>query len=109
MNVVDFLAEINKLDVEHRSGTNKLMLGEDFAVDVRLANGVHKPRKHTCSHDEFTYVISGEVDMWVEGETTRLTAGQGILVEAGVLHVTLAQPGASWMLVSKPHQHVYFE
>lgn len=109
MGAIDFFAEVEKLRAEHRAGTTNLLVGDEFTIDVRLANGVHKPRKHTCSQDEFTYVLSGEVEMWVEGESTLLTAGQGFLVEAGRLHNTYPKPGASWMLVSKPHKHVYFE
>ena len=109
MPAMDFLAQVEKLREEHKAGTNQLMVGEDFTIDVRLANGVHTPRKHTCSRDEFTYVLSGEVEMWVEGESTLLTAGQGFLVEAGRLHNTYPKPGASWLLVAKGHEHVYFE
>ena len=109
MEAIDFFAEVQKLVETHTAGTNQLLVGDSFTVDVRVANGVHKPREHTCSQDEFTYVLSGEVDMKVEERITRLTAGQGLLVKAGVRHNTLPQPGASWLLIAKPHKHHYFE
>ncbi len=109
MEIVDFFGTVNDLIDRHIAGTDKLMVGDSFNVDVRVANGVHKPREHTCSQDEFTYVLSGEVEMVVEGEHSLLTAGQGVLVRAGDRHNTLPKPGASWLLIAKPHKHHYFE
>lgn len=109
MRKVDFMAEAGKLEAEHRSGTDKLLETGDFNVDVRVENGTHKPREHICSADEFTYVLYGEVNMKVGDEITTLTAGQGFWVKAGVRHNTLAKPGASWLLIARPHKHTYFE
>ncbi len=109
MEIIDFLQMRDGLFEKHIAGTDKLMEADSFTVDLRVANGKHKPREHTCSQDEFTYVLDGEVEMVVEGEHSLLHAGQGILVKAGKRHNTLPREGASWMLIAKPHKHHYFE
>ncbi len=107
---MDFVKECEKLFAENKSGTNGLLKADNFTVDVRAGNGIHTPRLHICSQDEFTYVLSGEVEMYVEGEgSTLLTAGQGLLIKSGIKHKTLAREGATWLLISTPHKHHYFE
>lgn len=106
---MDFFKECEKLLEEGKAGTAGLIRGADFDIDVRVANGKHKPRLHICSRDEFTYVLSGEVEMLVDGQSSLLKAGEGILVKAGVVHNTLPREGASWMLIAAPHKHHYLE
>lgn len=107
---MDFIKECEKLFAEGKSGTNGLLKADNFNIDVRVGNGIHKPRLHICSQDEFTYVLSGEVEMYVEGDgSTLLTTGQGLLIKSGIKHKTLARDGATWLLISAPHKHHYFE
>ena len=109
MEVFDYQKIIDQLREENKSGTDQYLPCDTFTVDVRIGNGVHTPREHICSQDEFTFVMKGEVEMYVDGTTTLLHAGQGLLVKAGVRHKTNYKPDAEWLLISKPHKHHYFE
>lgn len=99
--------EIEKLRAAGRTRTSNLFHADDFCVDIRLATAPGTRREHFCSEDEFTYILSGSVDMKVEGVINHLEAGDAFMVKAGVEHVMLPSEGASWLLVSKPHRHYH--
>ena len=51
---------------------------------VRYEPGV-APRLHRTSSIDYAVVLAGEIDMELDGETVRLTAGD-VLVQRGTLH-----------------------
>ena len=109
MDVINFYDEMARLEANDTPGTRDLLKADCFNVEVRDYSEKHTPRLHTCSQDEFTYVLKGEIDMVVEEETHHLKAGEGILVQAGKKHDTRPCEGASWMLVAKePHAHHFY-
>jgi quercetin dioxygenase-like cupin family protein len=110
MSAINFYQEVNKLKDSGSPGTSNLVEADCFSLDVRVFSDKHQPRPHTCSQDEFTYVLNGEVEMQVGNDITRLKAGEGILVKAGERHDTRPCEGASWLLIAKqPHKHHYFK
>jgi quercetin dioxygenase-like cupin family protein len=45
------------------------------------------------------YVVSGKGRLWENGEERRIEAGDCALIEAGVPHATLPEPGTTMQLV----------
>jgi mannose-6-phosphate isomerase-like protein (cupin superfamily) len=110
MDAVNFFQEADKLREAGSAGTNLLVQADCFSVDVRIFDAKRRQRLHTCSQDEFFCVLKGEVVIKAGTDSTRLKEGEGIVVKAGVKHITLPGEGASWLLVAKqPHKHHYYE
>jgi quercetin dioxygenase-like cupin family protein len=106
MSAINFYQEVNRLNDSGLTGTNNLVQADCFSIDVRIFSDKHQPKPHTCSQDEFTYVLKGEVEMQVGEGITHLKEGEGILVKGGEKHDTRPSEGASWLLIAKqPHKH----
>lgn len=110
MSAINFYQEANKLNDSGSAGTHLLVQADCFSIDVRVFNDKQLPRPHTCSQDEFFYVLKGEVEIEAGNELTRLKEGEGMLIKAGEKHETRMSEGASWLLIAKqPHKHHYYK
>jgi mannose-6-phosphate isomerase-like protein (cupin superfamily) len=110
MSAINFYQEANKLNDSGSAGTHLLVQADCFSLDVRVYNDKQRPRLHTCSQDEFFYVLKGEVEIQAGNDLTRLKEGEGILIKAGEKHKTTTSVGASWLLIAKqPHKHHHYE
>jgi mannose-6-phosphate isomerase-like protein (cupin superfamily) len=110
MSAVNFYQEAKKLNDCGSPGTNLLVQADCFSIDVRIFSDKHRPRLHTCSQDEFFYVLKGEVEIQAGDDITHLKEGEGTLIKAGEKHDTRPGVGASWLLIAKqPHKHHYYE
>lgn len=65
---------------------------------VRLRGRDRSPHRHPHSR-EAMYVVSGKGRLWENGEERRIEAGDCALIEAGVPHATLPEPGTTMQLV----------
>jgi quercetin dioxygenase-like cupin family protein len=78
---------------------------EDARVDgfcmrvVRLQGGRRRsPHRHPHSQ-EAIYVVTGSGVLWEEGVARKVEAGDCALIDAGVAHATIPDPGTSMELV----------
>lgn len=65
---------------------------------VRLEGGDRSPHLHPHSR-EAMYVISGRGRLWENGVQHRIETGDCALIEAGVPHATIPEPGTAMELV----------
>jgi quercetin dioxygenase-like cupin family protein len=73
---------------------------DGYAVRVVEVVGseTRSPHRHPHSQ-EVVYVVSGAGMLWEDGALRRFEQGDIALIEAGVPHATIAQPGKSMHLV----------
>ena len=83
---------VNRANVQHyRWGTDcdgwHLVKDEQLSViEELMLPGAAEIRHHHRRAQQFFYILSGEVAMEVEGQTTRVPAGSGIRVLPGKQH-----------------------
>jgi quercetin dioxygenase-like cupin family protein len=65
---------------------------------VRIEGGDRSPHRHPHSR-EAIYVISGTGRLWEDGVEHRIEAGDCVVIETGVPHATIADPGTTILLV----------
>jgi mannose-6-phosphate isomerase-like protein (cupin superfamily) len=88
----------------------RLIQADCFSVKLFVHHAGEKARLHTCGNDEFFFVVKGEVEMLVEGQSIFMKEGDGLLVKANEKHTHRLKEGALMTLVThEPHQHRYFE
>jgi mannose-6-phosphate isomerase-like protein (cupin superfamily) len=76
-------------------------------IEEFMPPGAAETRHHHEKAQQFFYVLSGEVIMEIEGETTLLAAGSGIRVLPGKRH-QIRNPSSSpvrLLVVSHPRSH----
>jgi mannose-6-phosphate isomerase-like protein (cupin superfamily) len=104
---------VNRDNVEHyRWGVDcdGWHLVKDAALSVIeecMPPGAAEVRHHHERAQQFFYILSGEVLMEVEGETTLLGAGHGIRIMPGVKH-QVRNPSADvvrFLVISQPPSH----
>lgn len=60
---------------------------------------------HRATSDELAYVLSGQVEVLVEGQSTMLHAGASLQIRAGQEHASKAHGPARVLLIGEPDQH----
>jgi mannose-6-phosphate isomerase-like protein (cupin superfamily) len=76
-------------------------------IEELIPSGAREVRHYHRKAQQFFYILSGEVTMEVEGQTTSLSAGTGIRVLPGTRHQisNLASHGARFLVISHPPSH----
>ena len=76
-------------------------------IEECLPPGAAEVRHHHRWAQQFFYVLSGEVMMEIEGQTTRVPAGSGIRVLPGKRHQIRnpSSDAASFLVISQPPSH----
>ena len=78
----------------------------DFDVDLQTFDPERISNLHTCSKEEFFYVVKGEVEMQVENLSLHMREGDAIMVKPGEKHKhKIMQAGALMMVTKRPHEH----
>jgi mannose-6-phosphate isomerase-like protein (cupin superfamily) len=104
---------VNRANVQHyRWGTDcdgwHLVKDEQLSViEELMPPGAAEIRHHHRRAQQFFYILSGEVAMEVEGQTTRVPAGSGIRVLPGKQH-QIRNPSSSaarFLVISQPPSH----
>jgi mannose-6-phosphate isomerase-like protein (cupin superfamily) len=76
-------------------------------IEEFMPPGAAEIRHHHTKAQQFFYIVSGEVLMEVEGQTTLLNAGTGIRVQPGKRH-QIRNPSSSpvrFLVISHPRSH----
>jgi mannose-6-phosphate isomerase-like protein (cupin superfamily) len=92
----------NDCDGWHLVKDEKLSVIEEF-----MPAGTAEVRHYHRKAQQFFYILSGEVMMEVEGQTTLLSAGAGIRVLPETRHrvSNLSSGGARFLVISQPPSH----
>jgi quercetin dioxygenase-like cupin family protein len=78
--------------------TGRVHLGRELsAARFQLAPGAAVPR-HTHPNEEFGQVLAGTLELEVDGEQSRLVAGDAFLIPGDVPHAALAGPEGCLLL-----------
>lgn len=94
---IDFLAFAKKLKSPWKPIEVTRMNG--YHILLALFDGQYKFHKH--DGDEFFYVINGEIEIELEGETVKLKAGHGFLLPKNTNHRSKAEKPAIVMVIEK--------
>ncbi|MEM3041573.1 MAG: cupin domain-containing protein [Nitrososphaerota archaeon] len=113
MLTINLLSEANGLESRIEGsgrGRKRLLEADGFDVDLYVYNAPGEWNDlHTCSKDEFFFVVKGKMEVMMEGTGRILGENEGILAKAGVKHKHRALSKALVMVVSKwPHEHRYY-
>jgi mannose-6-phosphate isomerase-like protein (cupin superfamily) len=92
----------NNCDGWHLVKDEKLSVIEEL-----MPAGACEVRHYHEKAEQFFYILSGEVTMEVEGQTTLLPAGSGIRVLPGTRHQikNSSSGGARFLVISQPPSH----
>jgi mannose-6-phosphate isomerase-like protein (cupin superfamily) len=104
---------VNRANAEHYRWGNdcdgwRLVKDENLSViEELMPAGAGEVRHYHRKAQQFFYILSGEVMMEVEGQTTLLPAGSGIRVLPGNRHQisNLSSSGARFLVISQPPSH----
>ncbi|GIV96291.1 MAG: hypothetical protein KatS3mg057_0948 [Herpetosiphonaceae bacterium] len=95
MKHVDVKALANELQEPWRPA--EICRFDGYHAFVVVVEGSFYPHRH--SHDEFYYVLEGEVQVEVNGRVITVPAGQALLVQAGEEHHTSAAQRSVMLVV----------
>lgn len=106
-------ASVSRENAEHyRWGTDcdgwHLVKDKDLSViEEFMPPGAAEIRHHHKQAQQFFYILSGEVLMEIEGQTTLVRAGSGIRVLPGLKHqIRNPSSGAArFLVISQPPSH----
>ena len=74
--------------------------GTGWRVEQLLTGTLPGPIEDQLDHDEWVVVLSGGATLDVDGDVVTMTAGDWILLHAGVPHRVLStEPPTSWLAV----------
>jgi|HubBroStandDraft_3_1064219.scaffolds.fasta_scaffold57991_2 quercetin dioxygenase-like cupin family protein len=107
------VSSVSRANAEHyRWGNNcdgwHLVKDENLSViEEFMPAGAGEVRHYHKKAQQFFYILSGEVTMEVEGQTTLLPAGSGIRVLPGTRHQikNSSSGGARFLVISQPPSH----
>ncbi len=109
-SVSNFLEEAKKLEKPGRFVRKRVTTGDGFDIDLYSYESGGENRLHTCSRDEYFFILKGRAEMIVEDDRTSMKEGEGIMVKAGLKHKHTADDKLWMMVISKwPHEHIYFD
>jgi mannose-6-phosphate isomerase-like protein (cupin superfamily) len=76
-------------------------------IEEFMPSGAAEVRHHHERAQQFFYILSGEVLMEIEGQTTLVPAGSGIRVPAGLKHQIRNPSSAAvrFLVISQPPSH----
>ena len=76
-------------------------------IEELMPAGTREVRHYHQKAQQFFYILSGEVIMEVEGQTTLLPAGTGVRVLPGTRHQisNLSSGDARFLVISQPPSH----
>lgn len=110
ISATNLLEEAKKLEKLGQFARKRVSTGDGFDIDLYSYESGGENRFHTCSKDEYFYILKGKVEMIVEDDRTSLEEGEGIMVKAGLKHMHTADDKLWMMVISKwPHEHDYFD
>ena len=80
----------------------QLKIGSVGNYDVKMAiySGEYRRHMHK-NHDEFIFVLKGNVRIDIDGEEIALNAGDGIFIEKGTAHKSICDGKAEVLLFEK--------
>jgi len=64
----------------------KAITGEGATVALHRLMPGNTPQPHKHPHEQIAYIMSGEVDFYVDGEPVRLRAGGMVVVPPDTMH-----------------------
>lgn len=67
--------------------------GQLMVVDVELEPGKGHSFHHHPNQEEVIYVVSGEVEQWLEREKRALGPGDAVFIPAGMVHASFSAGG----------------
>ena len=74
--------------------------GPGWRVEQLLTGALPGPIEDRLDHDEWVVVLSGSATLDVDGDVITMTAGDWVLLRAGVPHrVLTTEPPTSWLAV----------
>jgi quercetin dioxygenase-like cupin family protein len=109
-SVDHFLEEAKKIEKPGQFVRKRITAGAGFDIDLYSYESGGENRFHTCSKDEYFFILRGRAEMIVEDDRTSLIEGEGIRVKAGLKHMHTSDDKLWMMVISKwPHEHVYYD
>lgn len=72
--------------------------GGVYAKETRVPAG-HVLVQHKHEHDHLSYLVSGEVELEVDGRRSRLAGPAGLTIEAGKHHGVKALTDTIWLCI----------
>jgi len=91
--------------------TNAPVRNQSLA-EAHLPAGRATDRHHHRDAEEFYYILSGDGEMEIDGETRNVTAGDAILIPAGRRHRISAETDLRFLCCCAPpyaHEDTYFD
>jgi mannose-6-phosphate isomerase-like protein (cupin superfamily) len=76
-------------------------------IEERMPPGTSEVRHYHQRAQQFFFILSGAASMEIEGETIRLSAGEGVHILPGRRHQIRNDSGdpVRFIVVSQPHSH----
>ena len=110
LDAYNYHEEAEKLEKPGEFVRKRVSTGDIFDIDLYVyANGGGN-RYHTCSEDEYFFILKGKAEMIVENDQTLLEEGEGIMVKAGLKHKHSSDDKLWMIVISKwPHEHIYYD
>jgi quercetin dioxygenase-like cupin family protein len=110
LDTYNFYEEAKKLEKSGEFVRKRVSTGDVFDIDIYVyANGGGN-KYHTCSEDEYFYILKGKAEMNIENNKSSLKEGEGIMVKAGLKHKHSSEDKLWMIVISKwPHEHIYFD
>ena len=106
----NYLVEAGKLEKAGEFVRKRISTGDIFDIDIYVYADGGGNRYHTCSEDEYFYILRGKAEMLVENSQRLLGKGEGIMVKAGLKHKHWSNENLWMIVISKwPHEHIYYD
>ena len=110
LSVDHFREEAKKIEKTGQFVRKRITSGDGFDIDLYSYESGGENRFHTCSKDEYFFILRGKAEMIVEDDRTSLIEGEGIRVKTGLKHMHTSDDKLWMMVISKwPHEHVYYD
>ncbi len=77
LSVNNFLEEAKNLEKPGRFVRKRVTTGDGFDIDLYSYESGGENRLHTCSRDEYFFILKGRAEMIVEDDRTSLKEGGG--------------------------------
>jgi mannose-6-phosphate isomerase-like protein (cupin superfamily) len=76
-------------------------------IEERMPSGTSEVRHYHQRAQQFFFILSGAASMEIEGETIRLSAGEGVHILPGLRHQIRNESGdpVRFLVISQPQSH----
>ena len=109
-SVDHFLKEAKKIEKPGAFVRKRITTGDGFDIDLYSYESGGENKFHTCSKDEYFFILKGKAEMIIEDDSVFLNEGEGIMVKADLKHMHTSNDKLWMIVISKwPHKHIYYD